>query len=168
MWSSPFMLSPGRGDKPDSTPLFGCDKYNANKAPCICVEGTDHGTGSHGLMHTFQSDRANQCKKGALVNRKGHFIYDKNGKAPKATTVKDAQRSGAEAVNETFPEAKCSKECLEAQLAAYHQEQCGMPPGQPVKAVATTTKPDVTGATQEAQARNAAVLNSMAPPGMSG
>jgi hypothetical protein len=148
----------GRGDATPGDPvnlatgqhvkLEGCDNYDMKKAPCICVEGAGHGVGTHGLMHTFRSAKAMQCKPSGFKNASGGvaMIAAKAGDAPKplvseSTTVGDAQKSGSKAVTETFPESGCSEECIEAQLKAYHESPppkgAGLKSDQQIKAVHT-------------------------------
>jgi len=84
----------------------GCDDYKESKAPTICVEGTNNTHGSHGVIHGKMND----------------ILEDKFPKTPKGAPIpKDkAIDSGAESVEKAFPESKCNKECLKAQLKAYY------------------------------------------------
>lgn len=123
----------GRGGS-GSRPLFGCSRYNQAQAPSICAEGTGHGVGTHGLLHTFQSAKAMKCEPKVLWSPPVPVTE-------RATTVRQAQKDGASAVSDTFPESNCDEECIEAQLAAYHEHQCKMTDPTPIKAV-TTCKPD--------------------------
>jgi hypothetical protein len=127
----------GRGGS-DSTSLKGCGKYKEGKAPSICAEGTDHGTGTHGLMHTFQSDSALTSSSGSIPLEGGGSVD-----APHVTTYEKARDNGVAAVSEVFPEAGCNEECLKAQMDAYHKDECEMKDDTELKAVATTTSPDV-------------------------
>ncbi|HTT22315.1 MAG TPA: PAAR-like domain-containing protein [Candidatus Sulfotelmatobacter sp.] len=136
----------GRGDGTanlrtgNNVKLDGCSGYDLNKAPCICVEGAGHGVGTHGLMHTFQSAKAMKCKVGSISDSTGKLTRSTN-----KTTVKKAQKDAAKAVTETFPESGCNKDCIEAQLKAYHQAKpphgAGLKANQQIKAV-HTCKPD--------------------------
>jgi hypothetical protein len=119
--------SSGRGP---ASPLFNCSRYNEAEAPAICVEGTNHGVGTHGLMHTFQSASAMSCPEGALAASGTMFSH-------RRTTVATAQKSGAAAVTDTFPDSGCNEKCLEAQLSAYHEDHCKMTDPTQIKAVAT-------------------------------
>ncbi|MGE0756358.1 MAG: PAAR-like domain-containing protein [Pirellulaceae bacterium] len=68
----------GRGDRKivdkdtntyqTSAPVLGTEAYDADAAPCICVEGQDSRLGSHGLMHTVQGykDRKTAQKDGQI------------------------------------------------------------------------------------------------------
>jgi len=136
----------------ENVKLEGCTNYDMKKAPCICVEGAGHGVGTHGLMHTFQSATAMKCEVGGFKDVSGGtaMVKNKKGQLSKplrhpTTTVSDAQKSGAKAVSQSFPESGCSEECIEAQLKAYHEESppkgAGLKPDQKIKAV-HTCKPD--------------------------
>jgi hypothetical protein len=125
--------SSGRGP---AGALFNCSRYDEAEAPAICAEGTNHGVGTHGLMHTFQSASAMACPVGALAASGTMFSHRK-------TTVAAAQKAGAAAVKDTFPESNCNEKCIEAQLSAYHEQQCKMTDPTQIKAVATC-KPDET------------------------
>lgn len=148
----------GRGDGPansstgDNVKLQSCGGYDMNKAPCICVEGAGHGVGTHGLIHTFQSAKAMKCaKSGFEIVGGGTAMVRKKGKPAQplmheATTLTEAQKAGAKAVSDTFPESNCSEECIEAQLKAYHESPrseggAGMKGDNKIKAV-HTCKPD--------------------------
>ena len=162
----------GRGDGPanmatgENVKLEGCDNYDMKKAPCICVEGAGHGVGTHGLMHTFQSAKAMKCEVSGFNNSNGSaaMVMTKNGLKPfshPTTTLGEAQKSGANAVTQTFPESACNEACIEAQLKAYHESDppkgAGMKSDQKIKAV-YTCKPDakrITEATAKVDERRA-------------
>ncbi|MEW8626035.1 MAG: PAAR-like domain-containing protein [Candidatus Thiodiazotropha sp.] len=127
----------GRGGS-GSDAFVDCGTYDQGKAPSICAEGTDHGTGTHGLMHTFQSDSAIGCDGGEVSCTSGKKVQ-----VDHKTNYKDARDSGVDAVAEVFPEANCSGDCLKAQMDAYHKDECKMKDTTELKAVATTTSPDV-------------------------
>lgn len=157
--ASAFHVS-GRGD-PGDRPLFNCSRYDEGKAPSICVEGTNHGVGTHGLMHTFQSAKAMNCPEEVLASPP---VLIKE----RATTVKQAQKDAASAVSQTFPESGCSEACIEAQLSAYHEEQCKMTDPTKIKAV-TTCEPDaarLSDAAAQVTERVNAVNASIAAPGV--
>ncbi len=99
----------GRGEKgSDSTPMPGCKDYDAKKAPCMCVEGPNNTTATHGLMHTF---KGNAAIKNMAANNS-----DK-------VTFAQARKQGVDAAKEVFPESGCSTKCLEAQLNKYHNDK---------------------------------------------
>lgn len=118
--------------------------YVPEKAPCICVEGTNQYHGTHGLMHTFQSTAAiNSAKPGSVDLT---FIKTVDGvktpeqvKVESPTTYKDAKEQGVKAVSEVFPDSGCKSACLDAQLDAYHK-QCGISDDTKCKSVMTGHK----------------------------
>ncbi|RTU27444.1 DUF4150 domain-containing protein [Pseudomonas aeruginosa] len=136
----------GRGGK-GSVPLKGISNYSENKAPCVCAEGVNQNVGTHGLMHTFQSAAAAKSRSGTLQLSNGSSI------SAKKTTYGTAKRQSMAAMGKVFPQSKCSKECLSAQLDNYHK-QCGINARTPIKAV-ETGQTDVTAATQAIKTRNA-------------
>jgi hypothetical protein len=91
-----------------------CSKYSHGTAPTICVEGTNNKHGSHGKIHANLRDRINNYKKGALF-----------GLGPKRDTISvdDAIELGARSVQNTFPESRCDKKCLIAQLEEYYKNR---------------------------------------------
>jgi hypothetical protein len=118
-----------KGQPVKSTSIFGTNKYDQNAAPCICVEGENQHQATHGLMHASQNQAARDCAPGPPALAGSSFVTDKT------TTLGAAQNSGAQAVQDNFPESNCDANCLKAQLKEYHEKKCGMPPGQPIRAV---------------------------------
>ncbi|WIF70068.1 HNH/endonuclease VII fold toxin-2 domain-containing protein [Metapseudomonas otitidis] len=137
----------GRGGK-GSTPLKGIKDYNENKAPCVCAEGVNQNVGTHGLMHTHQSAAAAKARKGRLTDSKGNTF------TAKKTTYKTAKTQSIQAMAKVFPQSKCSKQCIEAQLDHYHKNQCGMNDRTAIKAV-ETGQTDLQAANRSIAARNA-------------
>lgn len=126
------LFDSGRGGA-GSRPLQGVlpNTYNENDAPCVCAEGINQNTGSHGWMHTFQSLTA--------MNMPEEDVFLANGtKLPnqmRMQTYKQAKSNGFEAMKKAFPKSKhCTQGCIEAQLDNYHQ-QCGINDTTKVKAV---------------------------------
>jgi hypothetical protein len=39
-------------------------KYDLDRAPCVCAEGFDNTTATHGIMHTYQGARAKTMAPG--------------------------------------------------------------------------------------------------------
>lgn len=87
-------------------------KYNADLAPCICAQGSSHSTGKHGEFHAT----TNRKTRRAVGVEPGKKIPE-----DKRWSVADAERIGAEAVEEKTDNPKCPKECTEQQLRAGHQ-----------------------------------------------
>jgi hypothetical protein len=143
----------GRGGS-TSVPLKGITGYREGDAPCVCVEGINQNTGTHGLMHTFQSTIASKCASGKLRLSNGDSI------AAKKTTFSAAKMSGVKCMKKVFPESKCSPKCIEAQLDEYHK-QSGVDDETPVKAVETgsSTREAAKAANQEIADRSASVVS---------
>ncbi|MEY4561753.1 MAG: hypothetical protein RLZZ618_1030 [Pseudomonadota bacterium] len=129
----------GRGGG-DSIALKGIDDYSENMAPCVCAEGINQNTGTHGLMHTFQSAGAAKCPEGRVALSNGKSI------TAKKTTYGEAKKEASASMKKAFPESKCDAACIEAQLDAYHK-QCGIDDSTPIKAV-ETGQTDTSAATQ--------------------
>jgi hypothetical protein len=116
--------------------------YDPDKAPCICVEGTNQYHGTHGQMHTHQSTAAiNSATPGSVTMEFVKETLDggetvKSMKVESPTTYGKARDQGVAAVKEVFPDSGCSAACLEAQLDAYH-DQCGIKDDTNCKSVTT-------------------------------
>lgn len=119
----------GGGFEYQGRSIMGTEKYDANKAPCICVEGESQHQASHKLMHEAQNELTNDSPAGPPAFCGASFLNDKT------VTLGRAQSNGAQAVTEVFPDSGCDAGCLEAQLKNYHEKTCGMAPGQPIRAV---------------------------------
>jgi hypothetical protein len=136
----------GRGGS-GSNPLAGCGNYSEGKAPSVCTEGTDHGTGTHGLLHTWQSDAALACPGTTGQNAVPKLALDAPGldpaEAAHVTTYEQARENGIAAMQQVFPESNCDADCLRAQLDAYHVREAKIPPESRIQAVATTQSPDI-------------------------
>jgi hypothetical protein len=116
-------------------PMYGTEKYDPAKAPCICVEGESQHQASHGLIHTHQ----NQLCRDELTkqaNREVPRVHQPmNPGVGECRTLRNAEECGARAVELTFPESSCDKGCIVAQLKKYHEEECDMAPLLPIRAV---------------------------------
>ncbi|SDH22277.1 GHH signature containing HNH/Endo VII superfamily nuclease toxin 2 [Pseudomonas flavescens] len=80
---------------------FANSKYDLDQAPCVCAEGPDNTTATHGLMHTYQGVRAKKLAPDGVW------------------TLRQATECGAASVNMVF-QGGCNEKCLQAQLHAYH------------------------------------------------
>lgn len=136
------------GETFTSTPLAGISGYDENKAPCVCAEGKNQWTGTHGIMHTLQSAHASGCLEDRLLLSGGGTTEE----LFKVTTYATARDNAIEAFQSTFPHSNCGTECLQAQLDNYHK-QCGMNDNTRIKAVEVGDT-DVPAAHAEIQARN--------------
>jgi hypothetical protein len=119
----------GRGG-PSCVAVEGVHSYSENLAPCVCAEGVNQNTGTHGLMHTYQSADAAKARTGSIPLSNGKTMTDKK------TTYGTAKEKAMDAMEKTFPESDCDRDCLAAQLDAYHG-QCGINNKTTIKAVET-------------------------------
>ncbi|AZD30317.1 PAAR-like domain-containing protein [Pseudomonas chlororaphis] len=128
------------------------EDYREGKALSICAEGQTQFTGTHGMLHTFQSAGAAGAPTKSLSVNGGDDVS-----AP-ATTYGAAKENAAEAVTKTFPESACDKECIKHQLDYYHKRQ-GMNDDTEIKAVQTGNfaASDVSDASARAIARTDAI-----------
>lgn len=90
----------------------GCDHYDHDEAPTLCVEGTNNGNGTHGKVHDELLKQVEEYKKGGWFGPRDKASYGK---------MRDM---GIDSVQKTFPESKCDEKCLRAQLDAYYKEKC--------------------------------------------
>lgn len=102
------------------TPIPGWDNYDADSAPCVCVEGENQTMSTHGQMHLRQG----VCSAN---------MQDANGN----WTRQQATDVGAKAVAKTFPDSECDEDCLKAQLDAYHDQAKSEDPEKPIRAIST-------------------------------
>lgn len=113
----------GRDDK--RRRKTGWKKYVPKKAPCVCVEGPNQCTATHGEIHARTSVKAE-----ALMDD------DEQWSRSQATTA------GVESINETFPNTKSCNECLEKQLDKFHDKAKTTPDDRPLDA-STEGSPDL-------------------------
>jgi hypothetical protein len=100
----------GKKSSPLHVDADGEDKYDYNKAPCICVDGESHSVGTHGKIHST-TNRKTRETMGVAPNTQ--IPGDKRW------SLGQAEKVGAEAVQE---ETGCDAACTEAQLRSGHQE----------------------------------------------
>lgn len=113
--------------------------YDEGDAPCVCAFGPNQYQGAHGVLHTFQG-AANKAD-----SKTGEPVTFGNGASTTTPSVSyaEARKNGAEALNKTFPKAKCDKKCTEAQLDAYHKNEVGVGDNDRLKLVDTGYTKDV-------------------------
>ncbi|EOF5082578.1 PAAR-like domain-containing protein [Salmonella enterica] len=88
---------------PEAMAKSGCENYNHDEAPVICVEGVNQYQGSHKTVH----DRLHLA---VLSVGEGKAIkYDPTARDMAIISFKTA-----------FPESKCDVKCLRAQLDAFY------------------------------------------------
>lgn len=85
----------------------GCENYNPDKAPCICLEGYSYHQGSHGVFH-----------------RRQKRVMKKTVGSAKHWKLSDAMKNAARVVHEMYPH--CSEACIESQLRKGHRD-AGIP-----------------------------------------
>jgi len=98
-------------------------------------------------MHTYQSSGSAKARRGNLTFENGYTTKAKR------MSYKKAKGNAVTAMSKAFPQSKCSKKCIEAQLDNYHN-QCGIKDTTQIKAV-ETGQSDVRAANQAVSARNA-------------
>jgi hypothetical protein len=88
----------------NGVPFDSCAGYDADKAPCICVQGKGK-TAQHGQAHLV----ADMCE--AMVGGMGDQTW----------SYAEARDVGIYSVREVFPQ--CPEECIGAQLDEYHKDK---------------------------------------------
>ena len=68
--------------------VAGVSGYSENMAPCVCAKGVNQNTGTHGLMHTFQSASAAKCQSGNVA------LSDGSSVTKKKTTLRYREEKG--------------------------------------------------------------------------
>ncbi|KFE67600.1 PAAR-like domain-containing protein [Hyalangium minutum] len=99
---------------PHSMTEGNCPGYKEDEAPTLCVEGVNWSHGSHGMMHRALKARMDDYKNG-WFGSKTEISYEK------------ARDLGIKSITDTFPESKCSEDCLKAQLDKYYKDKCKSP-----------------------------------------
>ena len=89
-----------------------CPGYDKDQAPTICVEGTNNSNGTHGQIHDVLVLQMQKFRAGGFFGSRTTMDYD------------TARNKGVTSVMATFPESRCSKRCLAAQLDAYYKNKC--------------------------------------------
>jgi len=107
---SSFLL-PGERKKGGKT-RDGCEGYNQNEALCVCAEGNDNNTGTHGLLHLKQRQ----------------IIAEGRYERGDEWTFREAVACGVRAIQEIFPLSNCDPDCLTNQLVNNHKKM-GITPG---------------------------------------
>lgn len=110
------------GPRESEEKIEGWSEYDTNTAPCICAEGPNQTTATHGQLHT---------RRGVVARRE-----KVNGHWPRSR----ATQVGAKAVRKVFPASQCSQECLEAQLNKYHDSAKDPGKEKPIKAKSSMTR----------------------------
>ncbi len=111
-----------------SIPLKGVSNYKEGEAPCICAEGVNQNTGTHGILHSFQSAENASAPVEVLEFANGAK------QSEKVVTYAQAKENACQAVHKAFPYNGCSSECIKHQLDHYHNK-CGINDSTKIKAV---------------------------------
>jgi hypothetical protein len=104
----------------------GCNKYDEDKAPCICVEGAGK-VKKHKKIHDV-FDKLEDANLSSIANKK------KKTKR-KAGSWPYKKASGASA--ESLKKAGCDPECTKAQVDAYHKRSAKINDDTPLRADST-------------------------------
>jgi hypothetical protein len=113
--------------------------YDADKAPCICEDGTSHSSGTHGDIH---EETNNLTVNHASVKDR---VTGKTISADARWKASEAEAVGAKAVSEA---TNCKiEECVQAQARKGH-ESMGIKPGDNIRPTTAgrVTKPPLSGA----------------------
>jgi hypothetical protein len=102
------------------TGMTGWGQYDYDAAACVCCEGTNQTTATHGQIHLRTGVQCQELSTAGNWNRST------------ATTA------GARSVRKTFPGSGCSQKCLEAQINKSHDDAKDNPaaPDSPIRPVA--------------------------------
>lgn len=94
-----------KGSATEGNQLGNWKKYDMDKAPCMCAEGTGNVGGSHGLRHSVHQLKGKQAglSKGSKVD------------------FHDELKRCAASSNEVFKSSACDQKCIEAQLEQGHK-----------------------------------------------
>lgn len=114
-----FMPPGARGANSDER-YEGCDKYDPNDAPCVCVSGRD---------------KSNKRKQHARIHKRFDDMEDSQPNG--VWTYASAAAAGAEATSDV---TKCDKDCLTAQLNKYHNKDKGIPKNAKLRADSSGNK----------------------------
>jgi hypothetical protein len=100
-----------KGSVKEGDPMDGWDHYNADKAPCMCAEGSsNHGKGSHPLRHAHH-----KAYPPAGFGKGDPMPFDK------------AIEHSAKGASEVFAASGCTPGCIEAQLQEQHKKMAEDP-----------------------------------------
>jgi hypothetical protein len=92
----------------------GGNKYDPDKAPCICEDGHSHSTGTHGDIH--EETNLLTVNHPAVAPHVTGKTIDPNAR----WTVAEAEAVGAQAAQKGG--SKCDKGCTQSQVRAGHQQ----------------------------------------------
>lgn len=100
-------------------PLPGFPKYELNKGPCVCAEGSRYEK-HHGAFHALVGHAESRAVRKAI----------KQSRNPaRAWKYKHAKKAGLDAHEKVFADSNCSRKCLEEQVDNYHKKTVGVSEG---------------------------------------
>jgi len=121
--ASQFEKVASQGGGPLLVDSAGKNRYNYDKAPCICAEGTGHSSGIHGKIHE-KTNTLTVAHPSVEPHVEGKTI------SPDARwTVSDAEATGAKAVSEV---TGCDEDCIKEQVRNGHKEM-GIQPTETIR-----------------------------------
>lgn len=103
--------------------------YDQYEAPTVCV-GRDHRDPKHHKLQSLRDIAKRRRRNGVRGQALAAWGPDP-AKHHSYATLGESIADGAWAHKQTFPH--CDKDCTEAQLAAYHVDQCNIPADTPVR-----------------------------------
>jgi uncharacterized protein DUF4150/HNH/endonuclease VII toxin of polymorphic toxin system len=107
------------GPRDSETKIAGWSSYKVETAPCICAEGPNQTTATHGVL---------SVRRGVVAQRAP------GGKWP----IEKAAATGAKSVHKTYP--GCSEACIKEQILKQHEQYKDAGPEQPILAKPSMTK----------------------------
>jgi hypothetical protein len=110
-------MPPGEREAGGPDRYEGCENYDPDKAPCVCVYGKDKSEKrkQHARIHTLFDEVEDSNK----TNGAGTWSYNK------------AADAGAESVSDV---TGCDENCTKAQLNKYHNKDAEIPKGTELRA----------------------------------
>jgi hypothetical protein len=117
---TPHHLVPKRGFKAIS-------QYNADKAPCVCAEGSSW----HRSSTVFSADDQTHADLHDIQDTFERQMID-NSPAGSQLNYGQAKSAGIAAHSEVFKESGCDPACIEKQLDNYHKGECGISESTPM------------------------------------
>jgi hypothetical protein len=110
-------MPPGERSTDAGQRYAGCENYDADAAPCICVSG---------------KDKSNKRLQHARIHKHFDAIEDSNKKNGAGTwSYNQAADAGAASVNKVMG---CDENCTRAQLNKYHNKDAGISSGTQLRA----------------------------------
>lgn len=155
--------------------ISGCEKYDAEKAACVCVKGHSWHSQEHGINSCFRFVGALNCGPGSIpVSTLAGTAMPEPMTFPRTTTYGEAKKNAAKALGASFPDSNCKEECILAQMKEFDEKNgVNIPDDQPVRAVTNISTLDkirdrVAKISSEAVQRLEGLISLSASPGAAG